>query len=92
MDKDDAKAAYWYKEAAEAGYLPAQNEYGLLFAQGHGVALDYVQAYAWIDMPAKAGDEFARKNREQLLQIMSPKQRKDAERLADEYAKKYGAR
>lgn len=42
--QDFAEAAFWYKQVAEAGSLSAQNEYGLLYAQGQGVELDYVQA------------------------------------------------
>jgi len=33
--------------------------------------------------------EAAEENRDQLLQIMDPQQRRDAQRLAKEYAKRY---
>ncbi len=79
-----------YRKAAESGLLPAQNEYGLLFVRGHGVPLDYVQAFAWIDMPASAGDPQSIKNRDQLLTFLDSSQQKQARKLAAEYAKRYG--
>jgi TPR repeat protein len=82
----------WYRKAAEAGDLRAQNEYGLLFAQGLGVTQDYVQAYAWIDMPARAGDPQAIKNKAQLLQILSKSDADRAKVLAAQYAELYGHR
>ena len=78
-------ARLWYKQAAEAGSLSAQNEYGLLYAQGQGVGLDYVQAYAWIAMPAEAGSAQSIKNRDQLLEILTPSQQQAARLLAAEY-------
>lgn len=78
--------------AAEAGSLAAQNEYGLLFAQGLGVPLDYVKAYAWIDMPASAGDHQALKKMAQLLQIMSPAVTQHAKAQAKEYASRFSVR
>lgn len=89
MPQSHEKAAHWYRKAAEAGSLAAQNEYGLLFAQGHGVPQDYVQAFAWIDMPANAGDPQAIKNRTQLLGILDAKGQAAARKLAAEYAAKY---
>jgi len=88
--QDYAEAAFWYKQAAEAGSLSAQNEYGLLYAQGQGVELDYVQAYAWIAMPAEAGSAQSIKNRDQLLEILTPSQQQAAHALAAEYAAQYG--
>lgn len=89
IQQDYSKAIYWYKLAAENGSLSAQNEYGLLFAQGLGMPIDYIQAFAWIDMPASEGNSQSIKNRDQLLQILSPMQQQDARELALEYAKKY---
>lgn len=90
VPQDYAEAAFWYKQAAEAGSLSAQNEYGLLYAQGQGVELDYVQAYAWIAMPAEAGSAQSIKNRDQLLEILTPSQQQAARALAAEYAAQYG--
>ena len=90
--RDYQKAAHWYRKAAEAGMPKAQNEYGLLFAQGHGVPIDYVTAYAWIDMPARAGNPQSQKNKAQLEQILGPRELERAVKLAREYAAKYGPR
>ena len=88
--QDMAQSLAYGRRAAEAGSLSAQNEYGLLYAQGQGVELDYVQAYAWIAMPAEAGSAQSIKNRDQLLEILTPSQQQAARALAAEYAAQYG--
>lgn len=92
VGRDYHKAAHWYRKAAEAGMPKAQNEYGLLFAQGHGVPVDHVIAYAWIDMPARAGNEQSQKNKAQLEKMLGPRELQKALELAREYAAKYGTR
>lgn len=92
VGRDYQKAAHWYRKVAEAGMPKAQNEYGLLFAQGHGVPLDYVIAYAWMDMPARAGNPQSQKNKAQLEQILAPRDLERAVKLAREYAARYGPR
>ncbi|WP_426057058.1 hypothetical protein [Janthinobacterium sp. PSPC2-1] len=62
----------------------------MLYAQGQGVGLDYVQAYAWIAMPDEAGSAQSIKNRDQLLEILTPSQQQAARLLAAEYAAQYG--
>lgn len=41
-------------------------------------------------MPASAGDQYAIKNRVQLLQVLNPAQQKQAQEFATEYTKKFG--
>ena len=67
-----------------------KNEYGLLFAQGHGVPQNYIEAYAWINMPAEAGDGQAIKNRNQLQDILNQEDERAAVKLAGVYKEKYG--
>jgi TPR repeat protein len=76
------RAVAYYKFASERGYIPAVNEYGLLFAQGSGVELDYVEAYGWVSYAAKSGDAQAKKNLAQLTEILGEKLAKGAERAA----------
>jgi TPR repeat protein len=45
----------------------------LLFAQGHGVELDYIEAYGWMSFAAKDGEPQAGKNLAQLKQILGAK-------------------
>ena len=91
VEQSDEKAAYWFKEAAIQGDLQAQHAYALLLVQGKGVPLDYVQAYAWINMPAEAGDDEAMKNKARLIGLMGPEDTQKAIKLAEEFKAKYAA-
>lgn len=44
---DYAKAAYWYRQAAEQDYSPAQINLGQLYERGLGVEADIEQALSW---------------------------------------------
>jgi len=61
----------------------------LLLAQGKGVPQDYVQAYAWMNMPAEAGDDQAIKNRARLLSLMGPEDTQKASELAQIFKTKF---
>ena len=54
--KDDAKAAVWYRKAAEQGQADAQYAYGLCCFKGKGVAQDYVEAVKWFRKAAEQGN------------------------------------
>ena len=88
-EQSNDNAAYWFKEAAIQGHLQAQHAYALLLAQGKGVPLDYVQAYAWINMPAEAGDDEAIKNRARLLRLMGPEDTQKAIESAELFRAKF---
>lgn len=51
-----------YKQAAEAGYLPAQNYLGFCYYHGYGVERDPHMALQWIEKAAKGGDPKACNN------------------------------
>ena len=89
-EEDYEQAALCYRAAAEAGVVGAQNEYGLLCLQGHGVQADYIEAYAWISLSARAGNPSALKNFEQLKSALHPDDLEQAEDLAADYATRYG--
>ncbi len=57
--KDDryAKAAFWFRKAAEQGEAISQAELGRLYLVGKGVAKDYVEAFKWSMLAAKQGNE-----------------------------------
>ncbi len=63
----------------------------MLLAQGNGVPLDYVLAYAWINMPAEAGDDEAIKNKARLIKLMGPEDTQKAIKLAEQFKAKYAA-
>lgn len=53
------KAAYWYKQAAQAGVATAAYNLGTLYFNGEGFAQDYAQAYQWFQLAAKRGNKYA---------------------------------
>lgn len=55
MTADPARAAYWYRRAAEAGDPRAQYNLGLMLKLGLGVSRDYDQALVWLRRAAERG-------------------------------------
>ena len=53
-----------------------------LFSQG--VEKDYVEAYAWFNLSAENGNNFAAKSREDLESRMSPQQLTGAQKRTEE--------
>jgi len=51
-----AEAAKWFRQAADQGHAGAQNEMGLLYQWGEGVALDYPEAIKWFRRAAEQGN------------------------------------
>jgi len=60
--KDYAKAAEWYRNAAEQGHADAQNDLGAMYQNGHGVPQDYEVAVKWFRKAAKQGNANAHYN------------------------------
>ena len=58
---DGAKAAEYYKAAAEAGFAPAQFNLGRLYAAGTGVTRDADKARTWLNAALKSGIQPAQK-------------------------------
>jgi TPR repeat protein len=87
VPQDFAQAAVWYRKAADKGNVFAQINLGSIYTRGEGVPKDYVLAYTWADLAAsRAQDdetrEVAAKNRDNLVQGMSPEQIAAARRMA----------
>ncbi len=70
---------------AEQGDAMGQANLGLMYAKGHGVPQDDVQAHMWLNLAAVRGLETARTLRDRLAEKMTPAQLVDAERLAREW-------
>jgi TPR repeat protein len=49
-------AVKWFTRAAEAGHANAQNNLGVCYAYGTGVARDFAAARTWLLRAAAAGD------------------------------------
>jgi hypothetical protein len=87
VPRDSAQAAVWYRKAADKGNVAAQINLGSLYTSGEGVPKDLMLAYMWADLAAsRAQDdemrEAANKNRDNLVQAMSPEQIAEARRMA----------
>ncbi len=52
---DLAKSVHYYRAAAEAGDLAAQNNLGELYESGKGMPQDHVEAFSWYARAAEAG-------------------------------------
>ena len=59
-----------------------------MYAEGQGVARDYVQAHKWFNLGAASGDTSAVKNRDIAASKMTPAQIAEAQRLASAWRKK----
>jgi TPR repeat protein len=59
-----------------------------MYANGFGVAKNYVQAHKWYNLSAASGEEIAKKNRDSLAAKMTPAQITEAQRLASAWVKK----
>lgn len=79
---DHAAAAREVRTPAEAGDADAQFLLGDLYAHGHGVPQDFVQAHLWYNLAASAGIGVAAGARDQLAARMSAAQVTEAQALA----------
>ncbi|MBQ6047171.1 MAG: sel1 repeat family protein [Bacteroidales bacterium] len=59
---DFEKAAYWWNEAAQNGYVKAYNSIGIAYKEGRGVPKDLRKAVYWIKKGAEEGDSLAMRN------------------------------
>jgi uncharacterized protein len=84
VEQDYAKAAYWFRRAAEhvpnlGGAGQGRNNLGLLYADGHGVPKDYAQAYTWFSL---AGND---SNISDIQNEMTPNQIFQAQQMANDW-------
>ena len=59
-----------------------QNYLGLMYAEGRGVAHDYVSAHKWLNLAGVQGLETARHRRDALAEDMTAEQIADAQDAA----------
>ncbi len=77
-----AEAAEWYRKAAEQGVPTAQNNLAVLYAEGQGVAQDYVAAHMWFAVAGAAKTDKNQANLELLENHMTAEQIVEAHRRA----------
>jgi TPR repeat protein len=63
---DIQEAVAWYQKAAMQASTGAQNNLGILYKQGDGVAQDYVEAFSWFKRAADMGNIDAEYNLAEL--------------------------
>ena len=80
VEQDYAKAAAWYRKAAEQGDILAQNNLGVLLHAGRGVQQDDVEAYAMFCMAAEGGCTNAVDSQDSLAESLTPEQIADGHR------------
>jgi len=77
-----------FRKAAEQGYAKAQNNLGVMYANGRGVLQDNVYAHMWWNIAATSGDKNASKNRDIVAKEMSSSDMSEAQKLARQCVKK----
>jgi TPR repeat protein len=82
--RDSAEGFLWFMRAARQGDIQAQNQAGIMLAMGTGVEKDIVKAGQWFCLSAASGDRAGLKNRDYLMQFMSPQQFAESQYLARE--------
>lgn len=97
LDRSYKTAFIWFKKAADQGYAHAQNDIGMMYYYGSGVAQDFNEAFIWFRKAAELGDMDALNNLGLMYYegkgVISPNYRKAAElfteaaELGSSYAK-----
>ncbi|MBX9591200.1 MAG: hypothetical protein K2X43_18080 [Hyphomonadaceae bacterium] len=69
---DYAAAAKWFAQAAEFGLTDSQVNLAILHQSGFGVPKDLKQAYAWLALAARGGDQEAASRLSEVKSYLSP--------------------
>ena len=84
VTKDYTEAVKWYRMAAEAGIVEAQNNLGFMYSKGHGISKDIIAAYMWFSLAAAQGYENAAVACKVLALDMLPEEIIEAESKAQQ--------
>ena len=82
VPRDYKEAVKWYRLAAAQGDARAQYNLGHMYSKGEGVPVDKVYAYMWWNLSAASGSEDASKNKDIIINSMTPSQVKKAQGLS----------
>ena len=83
---DHEQSVKWYRKAAQQGHASAQYKLGAKYFKGEGVPMDYLMAYAWMDMAAKQELDIATNYRDLIASILEPDELKKARAFASQLA------
>lgn len=86
--RDDEKALYWRKKAAEQGYVAYLYGLGVDYSKGQGIPRDYKKAFYWFSLSAKLGHKDAAKKRDLIAKKLTPQQLSEAKEKAAQILKK----
>lgn len=87
---DPARALQLIEQAARLDSSAAQHYLGLLYFQGTRVPKSYVRSYAWLNLAATKGAQYAR-TREIVEKHLSAEQLAEAQKLSIEWTDKLSA-
>ena len=80
--KDYKEAHKLFLSLATDGVAQAQNNLGWMYSQGQGVPKDSVSVHMWFSVAASNGNKDAVKNRNMLVEQMTPQQIEKAQEMA----------
>src|SRR6266436_3945113 len=83
--EDQVEAVKWYRKAAEQNFAQAQYNLGICYVKGEGVAEDLVEAYKWVLLAARQGDEDAKGLLTVLEHSLGPEQIAQGQKRAREF-------
>lgn len=69
---DWAAALKWFRSAADLGHRDSQYNLGVIYARGLGVSADAAEAWKWLDLAARQGDEDSARKRDILSRDADP--------------------
>ena len=72
MERDESMAAWWVSQAAEQGDAGAQSHLGSRYVHGVGVEKSDFDAFFWLDLAAKGGNEEAIAARTRMTLQIAP--------------------
>ena len=89
MDRDYRQAAGWFEQAARQGDPEAQNNLGVIYANGLGIEKDLKKAYLWFALATAGGNAKASKARDSVQAKLDPLELVAAEKLVAEWQPVY---
>ena len=89
VPQDYAKAVTWYRKAAEQEHASAQHKLGIQYHKGLGVRQSYTQAHMWYSLAAEQGHKKAKRDRNNVVSLMTRAKIAEAQKLAQEWRAKH---
>ncbi|MBE17851.1 MAG: hypothetical protein CMH79_03715 [Nitrospinae bacterium] len=88
VKKNIKKSFEYCKESAKQGYVLAQVRLGLMYKKGEGTKKNLVLALMWLDIASYKKNNFAKKMRKNIKNIMNPSEIEKSLELSSKWNKK----